>query len=309
MKTAGDIEKTIAEAARDPQLFFGNAPEKVLKEWLTILHPDRWLGLDEARAKVWFTTMTELAEQSKIREKIGSYRVVRRLPDGDLCQITVCGKADKLYLAKRPLVKAAGVLKREVNNLALVTAKANEVAKHLFPKFVENVDGANVFVYGEDLESLLSLSQRYPEGLHGRHLGWIGKRILLALTWAHAAGVVHGAVTPEHILVCKRNHGIVLCDWIFSGKAGDPIKFAPTKYKHLYPSFVIADKRLSYKLDIAMAGRCLSSVMGDNVHQRLRNFILAMASGIMGEDAHGIHGDFDALLRRVFGSPKWFELE
>lgn len=310
VKTRLEIEDAIKRAERDPLAFFGDDPRSVLREWMYVTHPDKWLDLDEDVAKGWFTTLSMLAEQSKIRETIGSYRVVRNLPDGDLCQIKVCEKGGAMYLAKRPAVKAPSVLKKERNNLAAVVGGANPTAKHLFPKFVEHVDGANVFEFGEDLESLLSLTRRYPQGLHGRHIIWLTKRVLLALTWTHAAGIVHGAVTPEHILVCKSNHGIVLCDWIFSGKVNDPIKFVPARYKNLYPDFATKNKKLSSRLDIAMAGKCLYAAMdADNAPWRIRNFISAMSTGVISDDAWSIHQDLDEIGRRVFGSPKWFELE
>lgn len=308
MKTRQEIEDAIKLAARDPQAFFGNDPHAVLREWMVTTHPDRWLGLNEEIAKGWFTTLSELAEQSKLRESIGSYRVVRKLPDGDLCQISVCEKGGELYLAKKPIVKAVGVLKRESTNLNAVVSRANSVAKHLFPKFIENVDGANVLEYGENLESIAALASRYPRGINGRHIGWISKRVLLALTWTHAAGIVHGAVTPEHILVCKENHGIVLCDWIFSGKVGDAIKFVPRKHKDSYPAFATKSKTLSFRLDVALAGKSIASIMGDDTPSRLRNFVSAMAAGTVGDDANELHADLSELLDRVFGVPKWVEL-
>ena len=302
------IEDAIKRAEYDPLAFFGSDPHAVLREWMVMTHPDKWIGW-ESLAKGWFTSLAELAEQSKIRETIGSYRVVRKLPDGDLCHICVGESGGAMYLIKRPMVKAVGVMKREVANLKTVVDFCSPVAKNLFPQFVETVDGANVFKFGADLESISSLFARYPEGIDGRHIGWLAKRVLLALTWTHESGIVHGAVTPDHILACKSNHGVVLCDWIFSGKEGDAVKFVPVKHKSLYPEFAINEKKLSRRMDIAMAGRCMAAIMDESTPIRLKNFVSAMSSGIMGDDAKGIHDDLDELLRRVFGVPKWVELE
>lgn len=303
-----EVTDAIKQAERDPLAFFGSDPHKVLRQWQVTTHPDKWSGM-ESVAKRWFAAFSELAEQSKIRETIGDYRVVRKLPDGDLCHISICERGGEMFLAKKPMVKAVCVMKREVVNLQKVVDGCNPVAKNLFPKYINTVDGANVFRYGADLESLTSLFKRYPIGVDGRHVGWIAKRVLLALTWTHAAGIVHGAVTPDHILVCKSNHGIALCDWVFSGKRDDAIKFVPAKHTFLYPEFATKEKKLSYRMDIAMAGRCLAAIMHDGAPQRLKNFIRGMGSGIMGDDAKVIHDSLDELLRSVFGSPRWVELD
>ena len=50
------------------------------------------------------------------------------------------------------------------------------------------------------------------------------RRLLVAIGAAHRAGVIHGAVLPEHVLIHPAEHGLVLVDWCYSvsGPAAGP---------------------------------------------------------------------------------------
>lgn len=303
--TRQEIEDAIATAEHDPKAFFGTDSDAVLKKWQTITHPDKWRD-DTELAKSWFVRFNELATESKLDKTIGEYRIVRTLPPGDICNIFIGDLNGQKALIKQPRVKAASLMKAEMANLNKMIGKMKEAATHLFPKPIGSVEGCNVFQYANDLTTVAQLKTRYPDGVGGRHIGWLTKRILLALSWAHGEGVVHGAVTDEHVLVCKRNHGIVLCDWTLSGKPGDAIKVVPKKYKDYYAT--AKDKKLSKALDIAMTGHVLSSLIGD-APKKLRAFIHAMKVGNIGTDhAWTLHQEWDDLLRSGYGAPKWVEL-
>lgn len=308
MTTESEISEGLRQAADDPFAFFGRDGAAVLKEWKIATHPDRWPGREE-EAKGWFTRFTELADQAKTARTIGRYRIKRKLADGDLCVVSVATDGSRDVLIKEPVAKAASLMKAEVENLAKVRAFANEQAKHLFPVPVESIGQVNVFEFANDLESVASVMRRYPNGIDGRHVGWMFKRILLALTWAHGAGVIHGAVTPEHVLVCKRNHGIVLCDWIHSGAPGTPIRLVPGKYKGSYPDFAVREKKLCSELDISMAAKLMDDLADRACPRLVRTSVhgLRYHGAIRGESAWTLHEEFDSVLRRTYGAPKWVD--
>lgn len=62
---------------------------------------------------------------------------------------------------------------------------------------------------------LRAVGQAYPEGLDGRDWAWMLRRILMVLD---AAGVAHGDLTLDTVLVHPEQHGIVLASW--TGEAG-----------------------------------------------------------------------------------------
>jgi serine/threonine protein kinase len=304
-----EIEQALKLATVDPCTFFAGDADGILKRWKIATHPDKWPG-DEEQAKTWFTQFTELAGQAANPRKIDKYRIKRKLCDGDLCEVLIGVHDGVDVLIKNPVAKAAPLMKAEMDNLKVVRAKANEKARYLFPIPVESLGQVNVFAYADDLESVASVMRRYPDGISGRHIGWLFKRILLALSWSHGAKIVHGAVTPEHVLVCKRNHGIVLCDWIHSGAPGSAIKLVPKKYKHTYPDSAVRDKKLCPELDIAMAAGVVEGLMDKDCPKRIRSFIhsLRQPASIHGETAWDFHEQFDVVLRQVYGAPKWVDL-
>ena len=60
--------------------------------------------------------------------------------------------------------------------------------------------------------------RKFPNGVEPRHAHWIFRRLLLTLWMAHLQGYIHGAVTPDHVLVYPEEHGIVLLDWTCAAK-------------------------------------------------------------------------------------------
>ena len=70
--------------------------------------------------------------------------------------------------------------------------------------------------------SLAEVRSAFPAGVDPRDAAWMWRRLLVAIGAAHRAGVIHGAVLPEHVLIHPAEHGLVLVDWCYSvsGPAG-----------------------------------------------------------------------------------------
>jgi serine/threonine protein kinase len=66
--------------------------------------------------------------------------------------------------------------------------------------------------------SLAVLNERFPQGLDPRHIVWIWRRILAALSFVHAQGWTHGDIRPEHALVHLQDHGVRLIGWTSAKK-------------------------------------------------------------------------------------------
>ena len=64
--------------------------------------------------------------------------------------------------------------------------------------------------------SLAEVRSAFPAGLDPRDAAWMWRRLLVAIGAAHRAGVIHGAVLPEHVLIHPAEHGLVLVDWCYS---------------------------------------------------------------------------------------------
>ncbi len=311
MSTKLEIENALKRASEDPLTFFGSDPDEVLRQWKIATHPDKWPDCAD-EAKHWFTQFTDYRLAAANVQRIGQYRVKRKLATGDLCEILIAteGLTAADVLIKKPVVKATSLMKNEWTAIEKIRSNASEQAKHLFPVPLHRLNNVSVFAFDPNLETLDSIMQRYPEGVGGRHIGWIFKRIMLALTWAHAAEIVHGAITPEHILVSKSNHGIVLCGWIHSGKPGDAIKIVPRKYKDTYPELAVKSKTLHPEMDVAMAAAIARKACGDDTPMQIRAYLSAISNTncVSGVGTWNLHQEFDAVLKRVYGAPKFVEL-
>lgn len=59
----------------------------------------------------------------------------------------------------------------------------------------------------------------HPHGIDPIVLAWVWTRVLELLGWVHRAGVRHGAVRPEHVLLHPHDHGATLVGWTLAGPA------------------------------------------------------------------------------------------
>ncbi|MFT3887426.1 MAG: hypothetical protein QM713_04590 [Arachnia sp.] len=70
-----------------------------------------------------------------------------------------------------------------------------------------------------ELRSLRQVRAAYPAGLDGRDWAWMARRILMALD---AAGVQHGAIGLDTVLIHPDHHGVVLDGWGESDQPDGP---------------------------------------------------------------------------------------
>ncbi len=68
-----------------------------------------------------------------------------------------------------------------------------------------------------DLLSMRDVLRLLPAGLDGRDWAWIARRLLMTLD---AAGITHGALDLDTVLVAPEAHGIVVTGWTGRGRDG-----------------------------------------------------------------------------------------
>ena len=85
--------------------------------------------------------------------------------------------------------------------------------------------------------------------------------------WTHRAGVVHGAVTPAHVLVHPRDHGAVLVGWGTASArttAGwEPLAAISRPWSGFYPERTLEERKLDPIVDVQMAARCALAAWGE----------------------------------------------
>jgi hypothetical protein len=88
--------------------------------------------------------------------------------------------------------------------------------------------------------------EKFSTGLPYQHVYWIIRRLLLTAFMAHERGIVHGAITPNHILLAPEQHGLCLIGWTHSAKLGvTNIPLVDVKYSNFLLYDTIKDKRKS----------------------------------------------------------------
>jgi hypothetical protein len=104
----------------------------------------------------------------------------------------------------------------------------------------------------------------YPNGIEPRASVWIWRRILEVLSFLHAAGFVHGAVLPPHLLVETGEHGVRLVGFRVAAPPGARLAEVSAPFERFYPPALLAKRRLSPTADIAMSARSVAVLLGGN---------------------------------------------
>uniref|UniRef100_UPI002025757F lipopolysaccharide kinase InaA family protein n=1 Tax=Frankia sp. CiP1_Cm_nod2 TaxID=2897161 RepID=UPI002025757F len=176
----------------------------------------------------------------------------------------------------------------------------------------------NVIEHVHGFRSLAELRAVCPDGLDARDVAWMWRRLLVALGYAHRAGVVHGAVVPDHVLVHPDDHGLVLVDWCYSvviapdgpGAAGGPggaaghVPAMVDRFAGMYPPEVAARQPPGAATDIHLATKCMTYLLRDDAPRPLLRFARGCTLPAMSRrprDAWRLLGEFDELLERLYG--------
>lgn len=192
----------------------------------------------------------------------------------------------------------------------------------------------NVLAYHADvpspnaLYSLIEVRKHYDQGVDPRNMVWIFKRLLRVMSFAHANGVLHGAILPTHVLVEPVGHGVILIDWSYAvlepAKSGERISAISAEYESWYPQEVFAKEGPRPGLDVYMAAKTMVYLLGgdpikgtmpNTVHASIQGFLRACMipnprqrlQEISGPN--GLYMEFNRLLERVYGPPRFFKLE
>jgi hypothetical protein len=249
---------------------------------------------------------------------------------GDLCDLfaaTVNGTQVLLKVVRN--ARNNDLLQTEAQTVRRIDrAMDGQSLRAHFPTLIEQVmlrDAAgsqrqiNVLQHEAEYVSLAEVLKTYPNGIEAADAAWMFKRILAALGVIHSLGIVHGALTPDHVLIRLADHNGMLIDWCYSVPFGEPIKAVSPAYVDDYPPEVQARQPASAATDLYMAARCLmrllsgaqsgtdpSRVLPDRVPKPLRNLLrscLLASPQRRPNDAWELFDDFEEILHRLYGKP------
>jgi hypothetical protein len=302
----------LIETARGPGDLFGADAARAYRRLAQLTHPDACPG--DARAAAAFARLAALWRQ----RQDGPGPVVAR---GDLAN---------LYQVRDGLLKLArdpadnDLMRAEATALTQLADRVGAPWRAYFPKLVraqrrqDPRSGvqrrANVIARLAGFRSLAEVRDAFPGGLDPRDTAWMWRRLLVAVGAAHRAGLVHGAVLPEHVMIHPAEHGLVLVDWCYSGPCYSDaapavrVRAVVRRYLDWYPPEVLAGEPAGQDLDLWLATRCMTELTGDRMPARMAAFArgcLLASPGRRPADAWLLLAEFDELLGRLYG-PRTF---
>lgn len=325
---------TEIETATTPQELFGPDEKEARKKFLSYsrrTHPDMVSASQKDQANRAFVKLTLFWEKyttqnpqstpqsNRIVSKRREYELDVKLYQTPLKTAYKAFYDDKhkmgeLHIANTPqdndlIANAVSAL----NKLKKVPDNYSSFFPKMIDKFkVRQATGEHSVLACEHTEGFVSLEEvrkAYPKGLHGRDLGWLFKRVLVAVGNTRDVGLVHGAFTPDNVFVHPEKHGLVLNNWEYSVEPGQSLVAVPPAYKDYYPGNVLKKEGVSVGLDLTLAVRTMMSLIGEDtgpVQTRFRAFF----KGCLGSEKSVPHpsvllGEFDEFLRTLYGEPRY----
>ncbi|MBM0274067.1 protein kinase family protein [Micromonospora tarensis] len=307
----------VAAARTDADLFGAEQPARRYRELVAALHPDRLPADPAVRAEALdaFVHVTTRWQARRVTV-LGDYRIGAPAHSGDLADLYDVGADRLLKLPRRPTDN--DLMAREAHALRTIAERGDPRYLPYLPRLVDELrhrdatTGAerriNVVATAPDLHDLHEVRHAYPDGLDGRDVAWMWRRLLVVLGLAHRAGIVHGAVLPRHVLIEPDAHGVVLVDWCFSAPIGGTIPALVPGHQDWYPPEVVQQRPCGPGTDIWMATQCMTSLLDRHAPRELRTFAQGCRQRFLShrpDDAWRLLRELDQVLDRIYG-PRTF---
>jgi len=290
--------------------------ESAYRKLVKIVHPDVAPAGQSLTATAAFATLSALwADRDVLTTRRGSYRLGALVAAGDLANLHVVEGAGALLK-----------LPREPADNDLMAAEAEALRKlggdpkfgAYIPRLIDSFSHedergarrtANVIARQRGFVSLADVAGAYPGGVDPRDAAWMWRRLLTALGWAHRAGVVHGAILPEHVLIHPAQHGLVLVDWCYSVRPGERVAALVARHRDAYPSEVVDRRPAGPATDVFMATGLMRRLIKDPPPAMIRfaDGCSYDAPRMRPQDAWKLLAELDELLEALYGPRRFRE--
>jgi serine/threonine protein kinase len=302
----------IEKAATFRELTRESDVDRAYREWAKLVHPDAVSAARSVSATAAFARLGRLYAAGKgteLRTPQAVYRIGGLFAAGDLADLsTVDGERALLKVPRSPADN--DLMAAEADALKRLWREGDPKFRPYAPRLLESFrheDGARVrrqVNVVERLGGFVPLTVLHRE-IDPRDAAWMWRRLLTGLGWAHRAGVVHGAIVEEHVLIHPAEHGLAIVDWCYSGQRPTAIVKGRAD---AYPPEVRRDKKASPATDIYMATGLMTRLVGDRLPKALKRFADGCrydAERMRPQDAWALLEEFDELLHKLYG-PRTF---
>ncbi|WP_213001190.1 lipopolysaccharide kinase InaA family protein [Winogradskya consettensis] len=294
------------ELLSDP-LLAGVERGRAYKMMVKIVHPDAapaGRGGSATRAVAKLSLLWE--RDRSLTTKRATYRIGAGVASGDLADLIALDDDKLLKLPRQPADN--DLMRAEARALETLARDGDPRYRAYAPRLIES------FTHQDDVGTRRSalVLQRLDgfvplTGLAGRldprDVAWMWRRLLTGLGWAHRAGLVHGAVLPEHVLIHPGEHGVVLVDWCYSVSAGGTVPAVVARHRSAYPPEVLAKQPATAATDIFMATGLMLRLIQDPP-AAMRRFAAGCrydAPRMRPQDAWHLLAELDELLEDLYG--------
>lgn len=326
------------EAASVPEDLFTSADtaRATYRRFARIVHPD--VATPKDRAALAFDKLTLLWDEFNGKSRTAPkpsglvyetkrhvFAVTGKIARGDISNVYRADYGDGVAVLKLPRSpKNSDLVLNEISALKTLAEKVPEEYRAFHPTLVDSFKHrdsktgkdrqAVVLEHLDGFVSLVDIAEAFPNGVGGRHIGWIGRRLWIALDTAHEAGLVHTAVFPEHVMVHPIDHNLVLIDWSYAVEHGEKPQTAVKKRfdqgwygaKQAVPA--------DHRLDVYQAAMTLRTLIGSLNSMSIREdrAFRAFFRGCQvasTPSAGQLFQEFDELLRSLYGPRRYVPLE
>ncbi|MFB4307992.1 molecular chaperone DnaJ [Actinomadura sp. GTD37] len=316
------------DRARVPADLFGADGAEAARRYrrlARLVHPDATGG----RTRDAFVRLNALwrayhrDDPAVITTRRHAYRLDGDPVGGDLAELYPArpGTGPDVLLKMPRDPRDGDLVEREAAALRRLAADGDARLPAYVPRLVESfrhrdaASGAqrrvNAIAALDGFHTLAAVKEAFPGGVDPRDAAWMWRRLLAGLGFAHRAGVVHGAVLPDHVMIHPAEHGLVLVDWCYSVPIGhphdDPSGRVPAmvdRYAGWYPPEVPGRRPAGPATDVFMATRCMTDLMGGKAPPAMRAFARGCtlpAQHRRPSDAWRLLAELDELLERLYG--------
>ena len=333
MMTLTEVEEVLR---RDDQQIFGKNAKAEFRRLAKVIHPDLHNG-ERVKAE---RLMAELTQRYEAYQKPKTFTITTRKRAYTIDSKSIKGDIANLYpvgenLLKMPRSSAdSDLMEREARALARLQKPPDQLTrlkpyalplvetfKHRDARGVVRrcnvVKNLNNGLDGESgWYSLEEVKREYPDGLAGRDIAWMWRRLLTAVGYTHSCGVIHGAIVPRHVMIHPSMHGVMLVDWCYSSIADDDGNYAPIpayvpKSDELYPEEVRAKENPIFGTDVYMASATMLALCGSDTPVIFERFAKGSKLGKKSrpQDAFKLVKEFDDLLFNAYGKRTYVPFE
>lgn len=229
-----------------------------------------------------FTKTAVAYPETILQSKIATYRLESSVfRDGDFSALykAKIDKTKETVLVKiSALPEHNSLLEHEAQILKkFATEKKLENIKKFVPTLLDSFVlpdkerrrfRVNVMPFHDGYYSLTEIKKFFPTGLDPRDAAWICRRVISQVVAAHMAGVVHGALTPDHVLVHPVSHDPIHIGWVHAVNQAtgfQRITMLVERWRDWFPPEVFAKELPDQATDIFMTGKTMIYLLGGDI--------------------------------------------